>query len=377
MLYKKLNLISEAGNSFYYSENQLQEIYKELEEFLEKANNLNNLHFAKKMLFSYEIKANNQVEGYGDDFLLIEKIIKQKEQEIKDINARKRIINLYRGYQYILENHNFSQDSLKEIYDILSNGLLDEYDLTHFGKFYRLAPVYILRYGRLDNTLDEGIDYQKIPDLIDKYFQFLTSSYLEGDMVAAYIKSQILHFYFVYIHPYFDVNGRTSRTMSLWYLLDKEAYPFIIFNRGISFKGSKYDKVISDAKKSFNITSFLNLMLLTVKTELEKEYIIQNIASNIDNKLRGMDYQTLLYFLTMNGVKTVKDFTFFYNSFNDKKKALDIYKEMIMPLIEMDVFNVERYTKRFINNELPNMVLKINPSKIDLDKNIIKRVKIK
>ena len=36
MLYKKLNLISEAGNSFYYSENQLQEIYKELEEFLEK-----------------------------------------------------------------------------------------------------------------------------------------------------------------------------------------------------------------------------------------------------------------------------------------------------------------------------------------------------
>ena len=56
MLYKKLNLISEAGNSFYYSENQLQEIYKELEEFLEKANNLNNLHFAKKMLFSYEIK---------------------------------------------------------------------------------------------------------------------------------------------------------------------------------------------------------------------------------------------------------------------------------------------------------------------------------
>ena len=50
---------------------------------------------------------------------------------------------------------------------------------------------------------------------------------------------------------------------------------------------------------------------------------------------------------------------------------------MIMPLIEMDVFNVERYTKRFINNELPNMVLKINPGKIDLDKNIIKRVKIK
>lgn len=39
-------------------------IYEELEEFLDFDHNMDNLHFAKKMLFSHEIKANNQVEGY-------------------------------------------------------------------------------------------------------------------------------------------------------------------------------------------------------------------------------------------------------------------------------------------------------------------------
>ena len=74
-----------------------------------------------------------------------------------------------------------------------------------------------------------------------------------------------MHFYFVYIHPYFDVNGRTSRTMSMWYLLKNEAYPFIIFNRGISFKGSKYDRVIKDTKESNDMTCFLLMMLETLK----------------------------------------------------------------------------------------------------------------
>ena len=49
-----------------------------------------------------------------------------------------------------------------------------------------------------------------------------------------------MHFYFVYIHPYFDVNGRTSRTLAMWYLLNEEAYPYIIFNRAINNNASNY-----------------------------------------------------------------------------------------------------------------------------------------
>ena len=52
----------------------------------------------------------------------------------------------------------------------------------------------------------------------------------------------------VYIHPYYDVNGRTARTLSLWYLLQKKTYPFVIFNRGISLSKGEYKH---NVKKSY------------------------------------------------------------------------------------------------------------------------------
>lgn len=174
-----------------------------------------------------------------------------------------------------------------------------------------------------------------------------------------------------------DVNGRTSRTMSMWYLLKKEAYPFIIFNRGISFKGSKYDRVIKDAKESNDMTYFLLMMLETLKVELEKEHVMEMVASNTKYKLNGLDYQTILYFLTMNGNKTLRDFSVMYNRFNDKKTIKEIYNEMIKHLIELEIFIVTRYTKRSIDESIPNMELVLNEKKVEIDSPHLSRIKLK
>ena len=64
----------------YYA--KLEEVLKKLEEYLDGITTMNDLHFAKKMLFSHELKANNQVEGYSDDLELIEDIIKKKTDNI-------------------------------------------------------------------------------------------------------------------------------------------------------------------------------------------------------------------------------------------------------------------------------------------------------
>ena len=183
-----------------------------------------------------------------------------------------------------------------------------------------------------------------------------------------------MHFYFVYIHPYFDVNGRTSRTMAMWYLLNKKIYPCIIFNRGISFKGLEYDKVISVAKVKRDITPFLAMMLDTLKLELEKEHVMESIASNTPSKLRSVDYQSILYILTMNGMKTIKDFATFYNHFNDKESPKKIYEDMLEPLIDLDIIKIERYTKKYITGELPNMVFSLNETKFDNDPMYLRRI---
>ena len=373
---KYLDLTTEKGNRFYFRTESLMPVYAELEEFLEFITTMNDLHFAKKMLFSHELKANNQVEGYSDDLELIEDIIKKKTDNIKDEEKRARILNLYRGYQFILRNRVMDDKHLKRLYNILSDGLLDSYDITHMGQNYREAPVYILDGGKLTGILDEGVNYQIIDNLIAKYFEFVNNYTLGNTQTDEYIKSQIMHFYFVYIHPYFDCNGRTSRTMALWYLLKKKDYPYIIFNRGINFAGSKYDKIIKEAKETYDITYFLKLMLETVKIELEKEKVMQEYANATHYKFSGIDYQTILYILSMNNELSLANFSLVYNRFNDKRKVLDIYKEMVEPLIDNNILQVTRYTKKNLGS-INNMEFVLNKDIIPSTEEMhLKRIKL-
>lgn len=371
-----IQLSKENGPRFYYREEALQKVKEELQSFLEWDKSMDNITFARKMMYSHELKANNQVEGYQDDLELIEDIIKRKTEKIKDEERKQRILNLYHGYYYILHHKKMDESHLHELYQILSEGLLSEYDLKNMGPLYREKPVYILQNGRLDMELAEGVYHENIEKLIKLYFEYVNSG-SKNNQIEEYIKSQIMHFYFVYIHPYFDVNGRTSRTMSMWYLLKNEAYPFIIFNRGISFKGSKYDRVIKDAKESNDMTYFLFMMLETLKVELEKEHVMEMVASNTKYKLNGLDYQTILYFLTMNGNKTLRDFSVMYNRFNDKKTIKEIYNEMIKHLIELEIFIVTRYTRRSIEEDIPNMELVLNDKKVEIDSPHLSRIKLK
>ena len=72
-----IQLSKENGPRFYYREEALQKVKEELQSFLEWDKSMDNITFARKMMYSHELKANNQVEGYQDDLELIEHIIKK------------------------------------------------------------------------------------------------------------------------------------------------------------------------------------------------------------------------------------------------------------------------------------------------------------
>lgn len=342
----------------------------ELEKFLDTQKHLGTKTFAKEVMFS-ELKANNQIEGYIDDIQIIQEIIKRKWKDLKSEQAM-RVTNLYHGYNYILKGFDINPETLKKLYSILSKGLLKPSDEKRMGEYYRADKVYIMS-RRFE--FDEGVEVKNIADFMAAYFDFLNNSDYANSSTSEYIKSQILHFYFVYIHPYFDVNGRTSRTLAMWYLLNKKAYPFIIFNRGITFKGQKYDLAIKEAKQFHNISFFIKYMLQTVQTELEKEYIMESISNNTSAKLNGTHYQTLLYLISMNGIITVKDFANIYNYYHEPKKIKEIYETMILPLVNMGILKVIRTTNSNMFNEIPNEVLEFNPAVLQYEKSYIRTLK--
>lgn len=368
-----LPLKTTTGRIFTVNGSQLQPLKEELELFLEGEEQLNNRLFSKRVMFTHELKANNTVEGINDSVSLIEKVIK-KASSITDEERRNRIINLYNGYKYILEGKDITEENVRELYSILSKDLLSMEDSKRMGDYYRTAPVYILKNGRLDGSMDFGIEAKDLSEYMKVFFEYVNNGEEMDRQTDYFIKSQIMHFYFVYIHPYFDMNGRTSRTIAMWYLLNNDIYPYIIFNRGIPFD-SAYDSVIRECKDRYDLTKFLKYMLINVKKELEKEYVMQRLSNSSGRKWETIDYQTMEYFLSMNGERTILDFLNMYKTFNEKKKVSEIMDTMIGPLIDDGTLSIVRETSKKMNDGSRNMVLSLNKNRLsDIDQSKVSRI---
>ena len=368
-----LPLKTDTGRLFTINREYLSDLVRELETFLDGEDFMNNRTFSKKVLFTHEIKANNTVEGINDSVSLIEKVIANAHQ-VSDVERRNRIINLYEGYRYILQGNDITEENVHKLYELLSKDLLSREDRDRMGIMYRTAPVYILQGGRLDDTMDHGIDESKVPDFMKVFFDYVNNGETFNSPTDYFIKSQIMHFYFVYIHPYFDINGRTSRTVAMWYLLNNDIFPYIIFNRGINFD-STYDRTIRECKDRYEITKFLKYMLINVKKELEKEYVMHHLRVASGERWKTLDYQTMEYILSMNGNMTVLDFAALYNRFNDKKKVKEIFETMLLPMIENGSLVVERETNKDMFQGERNLVLSLNRKRIDeMDTSKITRI---
>ena len=371
----KLNLETTKGTNIRINDEYLKPYKEELEEFLDGLDYMKSLKFARSMMISQEIKSNNVIEGIKDDLSIIDKVITQRKENLSK-QERQRIINLYHGYQYILTHKIINKDTLKELYQQLSENLLKIEDKIRMGKYYRTAPVYIIKGFRLDTEPYMGIDENKIDDYMNQLFEFINDNVLEETEIDKFIKSQIMHFYFVYIHPYFDVNGRTSRTVAMWYLLNNKNYPYIIFNRAIAFNQKDYEPNIIKGRNFGDITLFVKYMLTSVERELEKEYLIHSIEEKTDNYLSKYELQMLEYLLTMNGNITLKDLITTYNRYNEKDKTKTIIEEKIIPLIEKKILIEKHKTNNYITRDIQNAIIGLNPEIIEIDKSKIKHLNI-
>ncbi len=332
----QLDLKNTKGEHFYYiKDDNLIQKEKDLESLIDEEKHLNKRSFAKKVLLSHELQANNEIEGIKDDLSVIRTAINNIES-IKNEATRKRIINLYNAYNFILDEPQINETTLKQLYLIISKDLLEREDQDKMGEFYRREDVYILKNGRLDASHDKGIEPSKIEKWMDMYFNFLNSFNVDS-RIDEYIKSQIMHYFFVYIHPFIDVNGRTSRTLSIWYLLNKEIYPYIIFNRGIALNKTGYDRKISLTGKTKNLSMFLNMMLDAVYTEVQKEYVMNIITESISYDLDSIDYQNLLFYLSIRSEKNLKNFKDFYNRQTGQSLKCKEIKQKLSPLIDKGI----------------------------------------
>ncbi len=259
-----------SKNVYYNSSAQLLSITKDYLQFLKfDLDNTNSTIISEsydEMILSRlasELDGSLQIEGVNTTRKQILNVVTNKKQKLdtNDIIIK----NMYNGYKFILGNPKFNKDNLKTLYNLLSNHQLKD-------KYYRDEAVYISSHM--------GCDADKIDECMDSLFSYVNNELSNNNIYLSFI----VHYYILYIHPYFDYNGRTARMVSLWISLlsDNKNVSPIYISEAINDDKNNYYRAIDNSRYSNNdLTYFLTYLFKLSNTY----YLLYKNLNQIVNTL--------------------------------------------------------------------------------------------
>ena len=159
---------------------------------------------------------------------------------------------------------------------------LNEYDWKSESDFLK-AHQLLMKYFEDDNgyyrTHGEGVKkgdtiiYMApqsilVPDLMKSLFEFLN---LHAKDIHPLVLSALFHYYFVYIHPFSDGNGRIARFwVSLILTKWNSLFEFIPFEEELYLRQEEYYNSIAQCHVNGNANVFIDFMLQSIKSTLDK-----------------------------------------------------------------------------------------------------------
>ncbi|WP_027129020.1 Fic family protein [Fusobacterium perfoetens] len=247
-----------------------------------------------------EIIRTNRIEG----------VFSTKEEIYNVINSKKitRYSGIVKQYQEIINNNIktiTSPEEIRELYDkIFSEDILKNSENKLDGKLFRISEVYIKDYK--EKTVHKGdVTEERILLHLNTLIEFMN----EHD-VPPLVKACITHYYFEYIHPFYDGNGRFGRLLFSMYLAKKlDIYTGLSLSYAISNEKNNYIKAfleVANEKNYGELTFFIIGMLnFIIKGQ---ESLIKMFRKKFQKVQRASNY---IYALNDIG-KTEKDILFLY-----------------------------------------------------------------
>lgn len=189
----------------------------------------------------------------------VEKVRKCLENPVSKDD--KMVSNTYKGCMYAYDNC-IDANNIRTLWEIIVKEVCENQDKA--GELYRDGMVYVGSATEIIHTPAQAKD-------IEKYMNNMFS-FLENSDIDEIIKSFVAHFYFVYIHPFCDGNGRMARTLNSSYLYHNgyEKVKSIPIASAINDKLQGYYGAITDVEeviedldghKWFDISPFISYMI--------------------------------------------------------------------------------------------------------------------
>lgn len=170
------------------------------------------------------------------------------EKMIKNnINAIELVLN--RGFE-------FDEDGVLNLWKVLSDGTVDNVDIQ--GDKYRIDDVVIA--DSMGNISFYAPEADSIENMMSQLFSFVH----DNDELNTFVKAIVIHYYFVYIHPFCDGNGRCARLLLQNYLIEQgyDKFKGISISTGVLKNKSGYYRALENSENEYNDITFIIIFYL-------------------------------------------------------------------------------------------------------------------
>ena len=231
-------------------------------------------------ILSNELYKTNKIEGIETVKSEIHSSLKDDRTSSKKSNKLDGIIKKYKD---IMENnfedtqHIDNPSSFRKIYDEMFEDFEKSGNYKLDGKYFRKDIVKVI--NGLGNTIHIGVNGEEaIEKNIDSLIEFMNIK-----DIPFLVKASIVHFFFEYIHPFYDGNGRFGRYLLSLYLARKlDNLTAFSVSYSISRNLDDYYKSfieVEDVNNYGEITFFVENILKTIKNG--QEMIIELLNDSV------------------------------------------------------------------------------------------------
>ena len=257
------------------------------------------LNYCVREIMVNEIIKSNGIEGVHTT--------KKDVYDSMNSNKKYRFSGIVKKYKQITENKIQkinSAEEIRKIYDeVFSEEIVINSENKLDGKLFRKGLVYVTDFSMKNVHLGDSNE-----DLILKHIQNLIIFMNKKD-INFLLKACITHYYFEYIHPFYDGNGRFGRLIFSMYLAKKlDVFTGLSLSYAIFSEKEKYSKLFLNTSNSKNfgeITFFLIGILELIKKGQE------SIIKMLEDKIEKLNFSRN-YLNNLNLSDLEKDIMFVY-----------------------------------------------------------------
>lgn len=284
----------------------VEKFYKTYEQFLYTVNTVPPvvLYQFTRLSIVEEVKSTNDIEGVHSTKKEIREIIEKKGTHYH------RLQSVVHQYLELLGEEEIKFDTCQNIrnfYDDFTHQEITRENPQNRldGSLFRREPVQI--QAATGKTIHQGLyPESRIIEALDQALRILHS-----EEYPLLIRLALFHYFFVYIHPFYDGNGRTDRFITS-YFLSRKFHRLLAVRLSIYIKRnqSRYYHMLEEADSEKNrgdmtpfVMGFLEILIgstedtigvLSRKNEQMRKYESRIDAFQLKDKLLKEIYITLL-----------------------------------------------------------------------------------